>query len=62
MVPQWLINDTSNGYWKEPTPGNRRRKAQDFQPDFSAANLRDAFLNAKTNHPARQTNRPHPTP
>ena len=47
---QWLLEGTDS--W------NRRRKAQDFQPDFSAANLRDAFLNAKTNHPARQTNRP----
>ena len=46
---QWLLEGTDS--W------NRRRRAQDFQPDFSVANLRDASLNAKTNHRARQANR-----
>ena len=37
---------------------NQRRENEDFEPDFSAANIRNAFLETKGSDPAQQDHRP----
>ena len=47
---KWLLEGP--GAW------NERREAEDFQPDFSGINMRDAFLAAQGSNPAQEVNRP----
>ena len=47
---KWLLEGSE--------PWNERRKAEDFQPDFSRINMRDAFLQTKISNPGQQVSRP----
>ena len=47
---KWLLEGSE--------PWNERREAEDFQPDFSGINMRDAFLKTKLSNPGQQASRP----